>query len=67
MTSEVSGIPQKALSIREAHQVMGVGKTTLYAILSRNELQTIRIGRRRLILASSIDAFIQRSITRGEC
>ncbi|MEG8038752.1 helix-turn-helix domain-containing protein [Sphingomonas sp. LR60] len=65
MKSEVSGLTPKALSIGEAHRIMGVGKTTLYALLSRNELDTIRIGRRRLILASSIDAFIQRSTTRG--
>lgn len=66
MTEDTTLTTKKALSIKEAHHTLGVGKTSLYAMISRRELETIKIGRRHLVLASSIDALIERSALTGE-
>ena len=54
---------KKALSIKEACEAIGVGKTSLYALIKRGELQTLRIGRRHIVVQSSVDALIDRSAT----
>lgn len=43
-----------------ATRMLGIGKTKLYELIAEGELETIRIGRRTLILQASIDALIQR-------
>jgi len=40
--------------------MLGIGKTKLYELIAEGELETIRIGRRTLIMQASIDALIQR-------
>jgi len=40
--------------------MLGIGKTKLYELIAEGELEAIRIGRRTLIMQSSIDDFIQR-------
>lgn len=42
----------------EAARLAGVGRTTLYAALSSGELRSSRIGRRRLIKISVLEAWI---------
>jgi excisionase family DNA binding protein len=43
-----------AISIADAAIVLGVGRTTLYRLLKDAELMSIRIGRRNLVLTSSV-------------
>lgn len=44
-----------------AHQ-LGVGRTTVYDLISAGELLTVRIGRRTLVPQTSIDAYVARLI-----
>ena len=48
------------LSIEDALEATGVKRTTLYDLLRTQQLESIRIGRRRLIPAEALDAFVQR-------
>jgi excisionase family DNA binding protein len=48
------------IRIDHAMRMLGIGKTKLYELIATGELETIHIGRRRLVLRSSIDAMIQR-------
>jgi excisionase family DNA binding protein len=41
--------PPLAFSVREFCRVVGVGRTTAYALIRRGELASVKIGNRRLI------------------
>jgi excisionase family DNA binding protein len=53
-------LQKKTLSVSEATQVLGVSKWTLYDLIRRNEMKTIKLGARRLILMDEIDALLER-------
>ncbi len=53
-------------SVVDASKTLGIGKTSLYALINRGDVKTVRLGRRRLVLASSIDALIERSTAEME-
>ena len=48
----------KFVSIPEAAGQLGVGRTSTYALIGEGQLVTAKIGSRRLVLQSSIDALI---------
>lgn len=43
-----------AISVKEAARALGVGRTTVYALLNEGQLDTIHVGRRRLIKTASL-------------
>ena len=48
-----------AYSIQEACGLLSIGRTTIYALIGQGDLAVLKIGRRTLISAKSLDAFIQ--------
>lgn len=48
-----------ALTIAEAGQCLGVGTTTIYKLIDAGSLQRIKIGKRALVLAESINSFVE--------
>lgn len=46
--------------VDRAMRMLDIGKTKLYDLIAEGELETIRIGRRTLIMQASINALIQR-------
>lgn len=48
-------------SISEAAKALGIGRTNLYGMLSKGELESVRIGARRLVKVDSIEALIERA------
>lgn len=48
-------------SVREATKLLGVGRSKAYDLLEKRELESIKIGTRRLIKMDSIKAFIERA------
>lgn len=55
----VPGASDRLLSIDEAATALGIGRTALYHELTNGRLRSFKIGRRRLIPASAIDAYIE--------
>jgi excisionase family DNA binding protein len=47
-----------AYSIKDAVQVSSIGRTTLYSLISSGEIETVKIGKRRLVKAASLARFI---------
>lgn len=47
-----------AYSIKDAVQVSSIGRTTLYGLISSGEIETVKIGKRRLVKAASLARFI---------
>lgn len=54
------------LTSEEARFALGqIGRTTLHQLNRRGVLQSVRIGKRRMYLASSVDEFIQSQVELG--
>lgn len=47
-----------AYSIKEASRVSSLGRTSLFALIKQERLQVIKIGRRTLIRAASLQALL---------
>lgn len=45
----------------EAAEALGVGRTTVYALLASGEIESLTVGRRRLIPKDALEKFVQRS------
>jgi excisionase family DNA binding protein len=45
--------------------MMGLGRTKFYELLAANEITSIKIGTRRLIRISAIEAFLDRQTAEG--
>ena len=55
-----------AYSINETARVLSLGRTTIYAMLADGRLESIKLGRRRLVTAASIPAIAGPSNTYGK-
>ena len=56
-------LPAPAETLTNEHDTMrrlSIGRTKLLELLGERELESVKIGRRRLIVSSSIDRYIQR-------
>jgi excisionase family DNA binding protein len=49
-----------AVSLREACQIIGIGRTRLYELIRESELQSFRLGGRRLIKTEALREFVER-------
>lgn len=52
-------IPRISYTITEAIAATGIGRSTLFALIRDDRVKSVRIGRRRLILADSLRAFVE--------
>ena len=48
------------LTIREAADALGLGRSTVYELITAGELDVVRIGRSARIPTASLDEFVQR-------
>jgi excisionase family DNA binding protein len=46
------------LTIKSAVATTGLSRTRIYQLISTNEIQTIKVGRRRLVLHESLRTFL---------
>jgi excisionase family DNA binding protein len=52
--------PEKlAFTITEACAAIGIGKTSIYELISEGKLKAIKAAGRRLILRSDLEAYLQ--------
>lgn len=47
------------LTIAEAAERLGMGRTFVYELVARGEIESIKLGRARRILPQALDRFIQ--------
>lgn len=52
--------PSISVGVDEAARLIGVARSMLYELIARGEIDSFKIGRRRLILMSNLMLFVQR-------
>jgi excisionase family DNA binding protein len=50
--------PAHLLTVTEACDVLGISRPTLYALMNRGELKTLKIGKLRRVPSAEIDRLI---------
>jgi excisionase family DNA binding protein len=51
-----------AYSTEDVCSTLSIGRTALFELLRRNEIHSVKIGRRRIIPAASVDAYLARLV-----
>ncbi|MBA3525898.1 MAG: helix-turn-helix domain-containing protein [Sphingomonas sp.] len=46
-------------TVKEACQMTGLGKTTLYDLMARGEIESTTVGRRRLVKVESLRKLVE--------
>jgi excisionase family DNA binding protein len=54
----VAQIERRALRINDAAAAYGLGRSTLYKLMSQGKLATVKIGGRRLVPREVMEAFL---------
>ena len=49
--------------MREVGEALGCGKTYVYVLIARGELRTVKLGRLRRILASTLSDFVRKLVS----
>lgn len=57
--AQARGGPDQLLSIREAAETLGIGRSRLYDEIGAGRLRSVKVGRRRLVPAAAIRAYIE--------
>jgi excisionase family DNA binding protein len=47
------------VTVEEAARLLGVGRTTMFELIGRGEVKSVRLGRRRLIARKSLESFVE--------
>lgn len=58
-----STAPRVMLTPEQAAEAIGVGRTTMFALIKSGEIESVRIGRLRRVPLASIEAYTNRLIT----
>jgi excisionase family DNA binding protein len=59
MTSTDNARPLRlVLTIEEAAERLGIGRTLMYALVSAGEVESVRIGRLRRVPTDALDAYV---------
>jgi hypothetical protein len=48
-----------AVTVKNACEIIGVGHTTMWSLIKDEKVQTFSIGRRRLVVYSSLETLLQ--------
>ncbi|MGH3427581.1 MAG: helix-turn-helix domain-containing protein [Mycobacteriales bacterium] len=59
---EVPDPARRAYTVEQACSVLALGRTVLFDLIRRREIVSVKVGRRRLILAASLDAYLDRLV-----
>lgn len=62
MRSEGEYLQPRLVSIPQAGQLLGIGRTKTYDLIDKQALDTINIGGRRLVTLKSIDRLVEKAM-----
>mgnify|MGYP006280957955 FL=1 len=55
---------RRLYSVQEAHELLNISRATFYSLLSSREIETVKVGSRRLVPAEAIEEFVSRLRTK---
>jgi excisionase family DNA binding protein len=55
---------RRALSVGEAARAVGLSRATLYRLIGRKQLATLKVGARRLVPVTALDALLEKAATK---
>lgn len=58
MTTDTPATPRRMLTVEQAAEALGIGRTNVFALIKNGELESVRIGRLRRIPADAIDTYL---------
>jgi excisionase family DNA binding protein len=58
--SDVTSADRMVLTVEEAAERLGIGRTLMYALITAGEVESIRIGRLRRVPTDALAAFVLR-------
>jgi excisionase family DNA binding protein len=58
--SKATNVAPAAFPVPSAVNYSGMSRTRLYALMGDGEIEAVKLGKRRLVLRESIDAFLAR-------
>jgi excisionase family DNA binding protein len=58
---------QLLLSVEEAADVLGLGRTRAYELVMAKKIQSVKVGRRRLVVRSSLLDFVLTLLSEQNC
>jgi len=44
-------------SVEEAAEILSLGRTTVFALIKEGQIHSVKIGKRRLVAATELDAY----------
>jgi excisionase family DNA binding protein len=56
----------KAVKVEEAAELIGIGRTLAYGLVSSGALRSLKVGARRLVPVTAIEEFIERQSRQGD-
>jgi excisionase family DNA binding protein len=54
------GLVKAAYSVRETCELLSIGRSSLYAAMKRGELRRVKVGKKTLLCATDLVAFLTR-------
>jgi excisionase family DNA binding protein len=58
---------QLLLSVEEAAELLRLGRTRTYELVMTRKIQSVKVGRRRLVVRSSVVDFVQTLLAEQDC
>ena len=65
-TNDSPAVTPLLLTVERAAIMLGLGRTTTYELVMRGLLQSVKIGRRRLVLRDGIQRYVD-DLLRAQC
>jgi excisionase family DNA binding protein len=60
-----AGVAPLLLGVRDAAQVLGIGRSTLYELIAAGEIEVVHIGRSARVPVVALQTFVDRRRTVG--
>ena len=58
MQQHIERHPRLLISVEEAAQILGIGRTAAYELVRKQQLKSVKIGRTRRVVVSSLNEYI---------
>lgn len=62
---QAKSLPPLAVGVDQAAGILGISRSATYELIAEGQINTFKIGRRRLALMTELRAFIERASREG--